>query len=142
MACPMLGKAPGWLQLQAGSAHEGLLPLAVINTVVGQASFGPPASASLTIIEAPLPHDRPLVQLSTEELVFVGSVSPGGHFLSLLVAAQRLVDVARYHGARVILVDTSGLAGPGLGFQLKLRKVELLLPDHLVALLRSKAIRN
>ena len=134
LGLPDTGKSTWVAAAARWLGSRGLLPLAVINTDMGQASLGPPGSASLAILEDPLPPERPLVELSTEELVFVGSVSPGSHLLSLLVAAQRLVDAARHRGARVILVDTSGLAGPGLGFELKLRKVELLLPDHLVAL--------
>jgi polynucleotide 5'-kinase involved in rRNA processing len=40
-------------------------------------------------------------------------------------------------GAAIVLVDTTGLITPGFGFQLKLRKVELLNPLHVVALQRG-----
>lgn len=118
-----------------GRAGEG--PVAVVDADIGQATLGPPATVALGLLTEqpaePFALDRhPFLSLS-----FVGSVSPQGHLLQLLTATVRLVERARQCGAGTVLVDTTGLVSPGIGFQLKLRKIELLQPTHLVALQRE-----
>ncbi len=49
-----------------------------------------------------------------------------------------MVDAAIRSGAGTVLVDTTGLIDQGPGFQLKLRKIELLAPRHLVALQQDR----
>jgi polynucleotide 5'-kinase involved in rRNA processing len=66
-------------------------------------------------------------------LSFVGSVSPKGYLLQTLVATKKMVDKARRKGAKTVLVDTTGLVSESAGFQLKLNKIALLEPRHIVA---------
>jgi len=66
---------------------------------------------------------------------FVGSTSPSGHMLPVLVGAARLVEAARGAGAEVIVYDTSGLVDPALGgLALKLAKIDLLRPALVVCI--------
>jgi polynucleotide 5'-hydroxyl-kinase GRC3/NOL9 len=87
-----------------------------------------------------LTPDFRIDRLPCHGLFFVGSVSPPGHLLQILVGTRRLVDRAVRAGAGSVLVDTTGLIDQGPGFQLKLRKIELLGPRHLVALQRGKEL--
>jgi polynucleotide 5'-kinase involved in rRNA processing len=72
----------------------------------------------------------------------VGALSPAGHLLQTIVATQKLVDKALRRGARTVLVDTTGLIGGSVGFQLKLNKIELLEPRHVVALQREEELED
>ena len=81
-----------------------------------------------------------LSALPGHALSFVGAVSPLGHLLQLLVATKGLADRALRLGAAIVLVDTTGLIEQGAGFQLKLRKIDLLAPRHLIALQRSEEL--
>jgi len=118
-------------------SRAGVLPLAILDADIGQSVIGPPASVALALLREPAGEGFSLRALPTEGLIFVGAVSPVGHLLQLLVATARLAERAKRVGARTVLVDTTGLVTPGIGFQLKLRKIELLEPSHLVALQRG-----
>lgn len=114
------------------SNRIGLFPLAIVNTDLGQATIGPPATVAMSVVSERIPESSALDSLPCEALSFVGFISPMGHALQLVTAAKRIVTRAHDAGAKWILVDTSGLISPGFGFQLKLRKIELLDPRHLV----------
>jgi polynucleotide 5'-hydroxyl-kinase GRC3/NOL9 len=73
---------------------------------------------------------------------FVGTLSPPGYLLQTIIATKRLVDKALRQGATATLVDTTGLIGGSVGFQLKLNKIELLEPRHVVALQREGELEN
>lgn len=117
--------------------HAGRLPLAVVDADIGQSTVGPPATVALALLRERPGRAFALEALPCDALSFVGSVSPIGHLLQMLVATKRLVERARRAGAESMLVDTTGLITAGAGFQLKLRKIELLDPIHLVVLQRE-----
>lgn len=57
---------------------------------------------------------------------FVGSTSPRGHLLPVLIGAARLVAVAQEAKAEVILYDTTGFVSQGGGgIDLKLAKIDM-----------------
>lgn len=137
LGAPDSGKTT-WVAAAASRlCRPGEAPVAVVDADIGQASLGPPATVALGLFtEKPAepfaPDTHPSLALS-----FVGSVSPPGHLLQLLASTVRLVTRAKQCGVRTVLVDTTGLVTPGIGFQLKLRKIELLDPTHLVVLQRG-----
>ncbi len=122
---------------QLGSA--GRLPAAIVDADIGQSTLGPPTTIALSLIEKPAPQCS-LDALPVLALFFVGGISPLGHLLQMLVATKRMVEKALQAGAKAVLVDTTGLIDEGAGFQLKLRKVELIAPAHLVVLQREKEL--
>ena len=61
-------------------------------------------------------------------------MSPRNHFLPLVTGTAKLVMRAIEMGARLIVVDTSGLIDGVAGQMLKLTKAELCRPHHVVAL--------
>ena len=105
--------------------------LAVVDTDIGQASLGPPGCLSATLARGGSWSPHPIMP---DAMVFIGSVSPMGHALQLVSASHRLVQWAQRQGAEIVLVDTTGLVSSGFGFQVKLRKAELLQPRHVVIL--------
>jgi polynucleotide 5'-hydroxyl-kinase GRC3/NOL9 len=72
---------------------------------------------------------------------FVGSITPAGHMLPVVVGACRLVQEAQRAGASVILYDTSGLVDPHQGgAALKIAKIDLLQPAVVIAIQRHSEL--
>lgn len=66
---------------------------------------------------------------------FIGSVSPRGHMLHMLVGAALLIQKALENQADVVIYDTCGLIDPTQGgLALKQAKIELLEPKFIIAL--------
>ena len=116
--------------------------VAVVDSDLGQKDIGPPATVTLGY-SAPrcgqgLPAEGPLEQGPTvarwppaaEAFYFVGSTSPVGRMLPLLVGTARLVRVAE---APFVLVDTTGYV-EGAGRVLKGYKIESVRPDLVVCM--------
>ena len=126
--------------LRVAAAHlarAGLLPLAIVDADIGQSTIGPPTTVGLTLVTKENEPALLFGRLVCHAMRFVGALSPVGHLLQTIVATKRLVDKALRRGARAVLVDTTGLVGQNVGFQLKLNKIELLEPRHIVALQRE-----
>jgi polynucleotide 5'-hydroxyl-kinase GRC3/NOL9 len=117
--------------------HERLaaggLRVASLDGDPGQTSLGPPATMTLVMgTGADYPPGGPRWRR------FVGSVSPRGHMLPILVGAAALAAAARGMGADVLIYDTSGLVDPAQGgTALKLAKIDLLRPDAVLAIQRE-----
>jgi polynucleotide 5'-hydroxyl-kinase GRC3/NOL9 len=104
---------------------------------VGQSSLGPPTTVGLAMFPPndPLsPHASPLT------LQFVGSTSPPGHFLPLILGTQDLVRRAIAQGAEIVLVDTTGLILGSVAASLKWHKLIALQPRHVLALQRAEEL--
>ncbi|WP_447980483.1 Clp1/GlmU family protein [Candidatus Nitrospira bockiana] len=127
-----------WVRNAARSlSRQGCLPLALLDADIGQASLGPPAAVALRLLVEHGDNRWGDEDLRYDALSFIGSVSPMGHALQMVAATKRLADRAQRAGAAAVLVDTTGLVTPGFGFQIKLRKIELMAPSHLVAFQRD-----
>ncbi|MGH2758049.1 MAG: Clp1/GlmU family protein [Actinomycetota bacterium] len=107
--------------------------VAIVDADLGQSTIGPPTTVGLKIGTQPadLKTDKP------DAMSFVGSISPRGHMLTLVAGTAKLVMRAIELGARLIVVDTSGLIDGVAGQVLKLSKAELCRPHHVVALARG-----
>ena len=112
-------------------ARAGLLPLTIVDADVGQSTIGPPTTVGLTLVTKDNLPDLLSGRLACIAMRFIGALSPLGHLLQTIVATKMLVDKGLRRGARAVLVDTTGLVGQNVGFQLKLNKVELLEPRPL-----------
>jgi polynucleotide 5'-kinase involved in rRNA processing len=75
-----------------------------------------------------------------DAMYFVGSTSPQGQLLPLVVGAARLLRQAQDEGADFVVVDTSGLVSGVYGQLLKYHKTELLQPDFVIGLERGEEI--
>jgi polynucleotide 5'-hydroxyl-kinase GRC3/NOL9 len=113
--------------------------VAYLDADVGQSTVGPPATVGLRYLtqESDL---EPLALGRADALYFVGSTSPQGHLLPLVVGAARLADQARTTGTDLLLVDTGGLIGGTLGQVLKFHKVEALGADWVVGFQRGEEL--
>ncbi|WP_456431704.1 Clp1/GlmU family protein [Thermosulfuriphilus sp.] len=107
--------------------------VAIVDADIGQKDLGPPATVSLGITHRPVTRLRTLRPL---KLYFVGSVTPRGHLLPLVIGSQILLKAARSDFA---IINTTGLI-KGPGRRLKAFKIELLRPQVIVALERGEEL--
>lgn len=108
--------------------------IGLVDGDIGQSSIGPPATVGLAIISP----DRPLTfHASPLTMYFVGSTSPPGHLLPLILGTQALVQTARDQGAQIVLVDTTGLISGAVAASLKWHKLQAIRPQHVLALQRQ-----
>lgn len=115
----------------ARSALEAGHAAAIVDADLGQSTIGPPGTVGLKVVREPGDLDS----LATPDaMAFVGSMSPRGHVLPLVVGTAKLVMRAIEMGVRSIIVDTSGLIDGVAGQILKLTKAELCRPHKVVAL--------
>lgn len=107
--------------------------VALVDGDIGQSTVGPPATAGLAFA-APAQIEPVFAPIA---LRFVGAVSPAGQMLPLAAGLKRLAERASAMGAEVLLVDTTGfILGPSAR-RLKFHKIDLLAPQHLIALQRD-----
>ncbi len=111
------------------------LKVALVDADVGQKDVGPPTTVGLRHFFGSLPEKRPL---PAEKLYFVGSTTPVGHLLPLVVGTKKLCDLSQ---GEITLINTTGLIrGPGLA--LKVFKIESLEPDLILALERAQELEE
>jgi polynucleotide 5'-hydroxyl-kinase GRC3/NOL9 len=108
--------------------------VAVVDADLGQSTIGPPTTVGLKLVREASDLDP---SAPPDALSFVGDTSPRGHVLPLVTGTAKLVMRAIEVGARLIIVDTSGLIDGVAGQVLKLTKAELCRPHHAVALARG-----
>jgi len=106
---------------------------AIVDADLAQSTIGPPGTVGLKVIRDAADAEGD----SFDALSFVGAMSPRNHFLSLVTGTAKLVMRAIEMGARLIVVDTSGLIDGVAGQTLKLTKAELCRPHHVVSLARG-----
>jgi polynucleotide 5'-kinase involved in rRNA processing len=71
----------------------------------------------------------------------VGTTSPQGHLLPLVVGSRLMLDRARLEGAELVVVDTTGLVSGVYGQLLKFHKIGVLQPDLVVGLQRGEELQ-
>jgi polynucleotide 5'-hydroxyl-kinase GRC3/NOL9 len=109
------------------------LRVAVVDTDIGQKDIGPPATLTLGYPEA----TQSLAQVPPVAWYFIGTTSPTGHLLPMIVGLRHLLDCAR---AACIIMNTTGfIHGPGR--VLKGYKIEAVQPDVIVALEHGRELR-
>jgi polynucleotide 5'-hydroxyl-kinase GRC3/NOL9 len=100
--------------------------VAIVDADLGQKVVGPPASVTLGRVMDGGEHWT----ASLQTLYFVGSTSPVGRMLPLIVGMARLVAAA---DATFVIVDTTGYI-EGAGRVLKGYEIEAVRPDLIVAI--------
>ncbi len=122
--------------------------VAMIYADVGQCSFGPPATLGMALLECVSPNMKAVPgptsvrDIKMHSMYFVGSTSPPGHLLQVVVGLKKLVERAHNEGAEVVVIDTSGFTSGGAAWELKFHKIELINVRHVVALQRRGELEN
>ena len=123
----------------ANSLRISGIKAGLVDSDVGQSTFGPPTTVSMVTVTD---RDENLRSLKPQSLYFVGNNSPKGHFLEVIVGTKRMVEKAEESGASSIIIDTSGLIAPFYGTTLKYHKIDLLQPTHVVAFERRGELKE
>ena len=123
----------------AGAAVRAGRTVAYIDADLGQKTVGPPTSVTLRVLREAADADQEAMT-RPEGLYFVGSTSPQGQLLPLVVGTGRLLTRAWDEGADLVVVDTSGLVSGVYGQLLKYHKIELLEPDVVIGLQRGEEL--
>jgi polynucleotide 5'-hydroxyl-kinase GRC3/NOL9 len=109
--------------------------IAIVDADVGQSSLGPPTTIGLSLVSDPF---QCLQELAPAALYFVGSTSPRGHLVPVVVGTKRLVDRARRLEADRVVIDTCGFISADGGRMLKQYQIDLVDPDVVVCLQRDQ----
>jgi polynucleotide 5'-hydroxyl-kinase GRC3/NOL9 len=108
---------------------------AYLDADIGQSTLGLPTTLNLAL--ASEPGDDRFPPQGPSVTYFVGSITPRGHMLPMVIGAHRLQQRALKLGAEAIVVDTTGLVDKAQGGKaLKQWKVELLRPMVVIGLQR------
>ena len=96
---------------------------------IGQSSIGPPTTVGFGIANKEV---GTLTEIEPKKLYFVGSVSPKGHLLQILIGAEKLIREVEKHRVDHLLVDTTGLVDGPVAEILKEAKIEIINPDFII----------
>lgn len=138
LGLPSAGKSSFVYYLSQESLNNNL-KIGIVNSDLGQSELGIPTTVSLSIPEK---NFQNFEELSIFDWYFVGSTSPLGHLLPLLVGVKNLVDKAKSVGCEIIIVNTCGLILGRLGKVLKYYKLSLLRPEHIVLIRKEKELES
>lgn len=123
------GKSTLARRILAAAVDAGLAAV-YVDTDLGQSTVGPPTTLGLRLVRT---ADDLQTLTRADLLHFVGDITPRTRVPSVVVGLARLLEASR-GAARLVVVDTSGyIAGVG-GQLLKLHKLDLTRPDHVVGL--------
>ncbi len=106
------------------------LPVASIDTDVGQSRIGPPATVGLVRSDGDEHH------------YFVGDVTPADRAAAMLSGLLRAVDDAERDADSAVIIDTTGYVDGDAALAMKVAKVEMLLPLCVVAIGDSRPVRR
>lgn len=128
------GKTTLAMQLSEELLREGA-SVSLVDADLGQSTLGPPGTVSVRTYQGPGDLKGP----GTDDMVFIGSLSPAGDIARVAEAVRRMVEKAR---GEVVIVDTSGLVSGEAGRALKAEKLRVLKPRHVIALERAGELEH
>lgn len=128
------GKTTIGFELLQRAVRVGI-PSALVDADIAQTTVGPPTTVGLKLFPDQAALSAPLAD--ADRLGFVGALSPRGYLLPHVAASAKLVNAARAGGAKLIVLDTTGLVSGIYGQTLKFHKMDLVQPDYVIALSRG-----
>ena len=132
------GKSTLARRIASAGLEEGL-SVGMLDADVGQSTIGPPTTVGLRLCRSAAELE-PAALARADHLSFVGSITPQGHLLPLVVGTRLLLDRARSAGADLVVVDTTGLVSGVYAQLLKFHKTAVLQPDLVVGLARGQEL--
>ena len=106
---------------------------------IGQSSIGPPTTVGFGIINKEI---ESFSEIKPEKLYFIGSVSPKGYLLQMLIGAEKLTKESEKYRIDYLLVDTTGLVDGPVAEILKEAKIEIINPDFIILFEEDKEREN
>ncbi len=116
------------------AVHERL---AVVDSDVGQSALGLPGTIGMKTFSG-MGSRR---YCGTHKTFFVGTVNAAKRIPFIIRGTLRLTDLSRKR-SHVVLIDTSGLIAGEIGRSLKIRKIEAVRPDRVIALQRGDELEH
>jgi polynucleotide 5'-hydroxyl-kinase GRC3/NOL9 len=101
---------------------------AYLDCDTGQSSIGPPTTVGLGVYS----HGKEVPDIV--RLRFVGSTSPAGHILELLVGSARLFEICRESGVAFTVIDSPGYVLEPAAQEFHVRMIDLIRPDYIIAI--------
>jgi polynucleotide 5'-kinase involved in rRNA processing len=129
------GKTTFGINLARRAIDSGI-PTAIVDADIVLSTVGPPTTVGLRMVASTGDLEADALRRA-DALGFVGSIVPKGHLLPLTTSTAKLVARARGEGARLVIVDTTSLVSGIYGQTLKFFKLDLVVPDVVVALGRG-----
>ncbi len=117
--------------------EKGVRP-AVLDGDPGQSDIGIPGTLGLAVLKKQVVF---LKEARISAIYFVGSHSPGLHFLPTIVGIKRLVE-AGLKKANTVIINTTGWVQSDGGRALKRAKIEILSPEIIVLLQRTNELEH
>lgn len=117
--------------------ERGVRP-AVLDGDPGQSDIGIPGTLGLAVLKKQVVF---LTEARVSSIYFLGSHSPGLHFLPTIVGTKRLAEVGLRRADTVIVNTTGWVQGDG-GRILKRSKIEILSPEIIVLLQRKEELEH
>jgi len=124
----------GFCVYLANSALKANLEVAIIDCDLGQSDIGSPGTISLCFVHKPFTD---LFTLFPDDSVFVGVTSPSRAVDEVLDAAGRLREKALRKDADLLVINTDGWIDGDDAVRYKVRLVETIDPDYIVAIQKS-----
>lgn len=118
-------------------SRKGKGKIAIVDADIGQSNIGPPTAIGLGWATKKISH---LSEISLDKMYFVGAISPERNLLPTVVGTKIMVEKALAQGAKLIIIDTTGLVSGEIGRILKRYKIELIHPDYLIAIQRKEEL--
>ncbi len=113
------------------------LPVALIDSDVGQSSIGLPGTISMKVFRA----EKDLGDFVFERMTFLGFTNPAKVIYLMASITRRMAAIGRRR-ARIGVVDTTGLISGELGKALKIAKIKAIRPAHVVAIQRGDELEH
>ncbi len=110
-----------------------------IDADLGQSHLGPPTTLGLHFYP---PGDPGADPLHPDATYFIGTTSPVGRLLEIIVGLRRLVGHAHQRGVKRLLVNTSGLVFGPVAQRLKGAKLEIFNPHLILALEQARELEE
>lgn len=129
------GKTTFAIELLRRATQAGI-PAAFVDADIDHSTVGPPTTVGLKMVTG-MEEITPATLREADVLGFVGSLTPRSHLLPLVTATAKLVVKAREIGARLVVIDTTGLVSGIYGQTLKFHKLDATSPDFVLAFERG-----
>ena len=114
------------------------LTVGVLDSDVGQSDIGPPGTLGLALLKEASVF---LTEVVPTEIYFVGSHSPGLHFLPYIVGTKRLVSHSLAKADKIIINTPGWVLGDG-GRAIRKAEIDLLEPDMVILMQREAEVEH
>lgn len=133
-----VGKTSFCLQLCNAGVEAGITT-AVVDADIGQSEIGVPGTIGAAAADSQI---ESLSDLKAKRIYFVGATNPTGHTLECVTGTKKMVDFARNLGAKLVIVDTTGLVDGPIGRKLKTCKIDMARPKYVVGIQKHREIEH